>query len=205
MSHIKKVFIDCGANLGQGLLEFNKKFNFINNDEWEVHSFEPNPDIKLNFDTSKNVIAHQKAIWVKETSIDFARGVRVNKYDAPSGLGDNGIPGELTSVGCRIKNEKIENIDGKGNRLTDIVSVPTIDFSKFLEQFKGYNQVIVKMDIEGAEYQVLRHLLNEGTVKIMDQLFVETHERFVNGEDTNTTNKLLNEVRKHNVTVEKWV
>jgi FkbM family methyltransferase len=200
-----KVFIDCGANLGQGLLEFNKKFKFINNDEWEVHSFEPNPDIELNFDTAKNVTGYQKAIWIEESMIDFARGVRVNKYDAPNGLGDNGTPGELTSVGCRIKNEKIENVDGKGNRLTDMVSVPSIDFSKFLEQFKDYDQVIVKMDIEGAEYQVLRHLINQDTAKIMDQLFVETHERFVNNENANTTNQLLNEVRKHNVKVEKWV
>lgn len=200
-----KVFIDCGANLGQGLLEFNKKFKFINNEEWEVHSFEPNPDIELNFDNAKNVTGHQKAVWVEESTIDFARGVRVNKYDAPNGLGDNGTPGELTSVGCRIKNDKIENVDGKGQRLTDMVSVPTIDFSKFIEQFKNYDQVIVKMDIEGAEYQVLRHLINQDTAKIMDQLFVETHERFVNDENASTTNQLLNEVRKHNVKVEKWV
>lgn len=200
-----KVFIDCGANLGQGLLEFNKKFNFINNDEWEIHSFEPNPDIELNFEKAKNVTNYQKAIWVEESTLEFARGVRINKYNAPEGMGDNGTPGELTSVGCRIKNDKIENVDGSGKRLDNIVTVESIDFSKFLKNFEEYEQVIVKMDIEGAEYQVLRHLLLENTVSIIDELYVETHERFVNGEDINTTNQLLNDIRKNNVKVEKWV
>jgi len=200
-----KVFIDCGANLGQGLLEFNKKFKFINNDEWEVHSFEPNPDIELNFDNAKNVTGYQKAIWTEESTLKFARGVRTNKYDGPNGIGASGEPGELTSVGSRIKNDKIENVDGKGNRLENFVSIEAIDFSKFLEQFKDYDQVIVKMDIEGAEYDVLRHLMKEGTASIMDELFVETHERFVNDENSTTTIQLLNEVRNNNVKVEKWV
>ena len=49
------------------------------------------------------------------------------------------------------------------------------------------------------------HLMKEGTASIMDELFVETHERFVNDENSTTTIQLLNEVRKNNVKVEKWV
>jgi FkbM family methyltransferase len=200
-----KVFIDCGANLGQGLLEFDKKFKFINNDEWEVHTFEPNPDIKLDFKKGKNIRVHKKAIWFENSTIDFARTPREFKYNAPDGLGISSVPGEFTNVGCRIKDDKIQNVDGGGKILDNMVTVPTIDFSEFLKQFKDYDQVIVKMDIEGAEYKVLRHLMKEGTTTIMDELYVETHERFVSDENANTTNQLLNEVRKHNVKVEKWV
>jgi len=199
-----KVFIDCGANLGQGLQEFNKKFKFFNNDEWEIHSFEPNPDIELNYTNIKNATGYQKAIWIEESTLEFARGVRSKKYDAPNGMGGSGEPGELTSVGCRIKNDKIENIDGHGKRLDNIVPIEAINFSKFLEQFSEYDQVIVKMDIEGAEYDVLRHLMKEGTVSIMDELYVETHERFVNGENVKTTQDLLNTIRGKNVKVFKW-
>lgn len=201
-----KVFIDCGANLGQGLLEFNKKYNFINKDDWEIHSFEPNPDIHLNYKSVKNIKIHQKAVWIKDEKLKFARAPRVSPYEPPENMGARGIAGEMTNVGCRIKNDNIKNVDVKGNPLTDFVYVEGIDFSNFLQKFKNYDKVVVKMDIEGAEYSVLRFLIKQGTASLIDDLFVETHERFVDKENHQTTIALLNELRDHGIEkIEKWV
>eukprot|EP00906_Rhabdomonas_costata_P035029 RCo049247 len=56
------------------------------------------------------------------------------------------------------------------------VSVPSIDFSRYLrETFTLSDFVVVKMDIEGAEYQIIPKLLQEGTVDLIDELFLECH------------------------------
>ena len=54
------------------------------------------------------------------------------------------------------------------------------------------------MDIEGAEYGILRKLLNEGTINLIDILHVEFHDRLMPAESEESTNELnpKSEVRK---------
>jgi len=203
-----KVFLDCGANLGQGLNEFNKKLSFFNKKDWEIHSFEPNPSIDLSFNKIKNVEVHKKAIWIEDGNLEFLRVARIKKYVSPKGRGAIGIPGELTNVGCRLKHESINKpLQGstpENLKKEDFVIVPCINFSKFLSKFKGYEKVIVKLDIEGAEYEVLEHLLKNDIVSIIDELYIETHERFVKNQNAQTTKNLLDRVREKGVKVFKW-
>lgn len=201
-----KVFIDCGTNLGQGLLELNKKYSLQeNNEEWEIHTFEPNPDIELNFDKFNNVTIHKKAVWINNETISFARSLRKNQYDPDEGKGAKGNPGEMTSVGCRIKNDHIQNIDMKGNTLNNFVEVDGIDFAQFLQKFEDYDKVVVKMDIEGAEYDVLRHLINQNVVHIIDDLYVEFHEWFVKGESKQTNKDLVQNLKNnYSINIEEW-
>ena len=59
-----KIFLDCGTNLGQGLKEFQQKFNMMNQSGWKIYCFEPNPDINLKslFPNATNIQYIQKAI-----------------------------------------------------------------------------------------------------------------------------------------------
>jgi hypothetical protein len=60
------------------------------------------------------------------------------------------------------------------------VPVPAIDFSAWLRRTVGPDDhVVVKMDIEGAEYPVLTKLLNDGTINLISVLYIEWHhDRF---------------------------
>ncbi len=200
-----KVLIDCGANLGQGLSELHKRFNVLNNPEWEIHAFEPNPSINLNLENISNAKFYQKAIWHEDTTIKFRRSTRVYNYTPRlDNFGNASSPGDLTSVGCHVDLEEIKPENAVPD-VADVVEVPAIDFANFLKKFSGwdYDQVVVKMDIEGCEYKVLRHLLNTSTAEIIDILIVETHERFVDSEDKESTNALLDELRSKEIDVEK--
>jgi len=200
-----KLFLDCGTNLGQGLNQFNKKYNFFNNEDWVIETFEPNPDIKNNFDKIKNVTAYKKAIWTENGTLEFARDVRINQYSAPNDIGGTGTPGELTNVGCRLNEGNIELRNARGEKFgSNFVQVESLNFSEYVSKLDEYDEVIVKMDIEGAEYDVLRHMLKEGTITKIDELYVETHERFVKGENVQTTQNLLNEIRAKGIKVHKW-
>ena len=81
---MKKVFIDCGANVGQSLMTFKEYWSDYN--EFEIHSFEALPLLankviemantlnlkNFNFQTKNNPINDGKAIFINHTTKDAA-------------------------------------------------------------------------------------------------------------------------------------
>jgi hypothetical protein len=64
---------------------------------------------------------------------------------------------------------------GEGANIFDMgKEVECIDFSKFLKQFEG-QEIIVKMDIEGAEYDILEKMIKDGTDKLVKEFWIEWH------------------------------
>lgn len=55
--------------------------------------------------------------------------------------------------------------------------VPCIDFSGWLQ--KHARRVVLKMDVEGAEYELLGRMADEGTDQLVEELLIEWH-----GDDT---------------------
>ena len=67
-----------------------------------------------------------------------------------------------------------------------------IDIADFLKRtVREDDFVVVKMDIEGAEYDVVPHLLASGAAPLIDEVFVEVHT------DTNTMFKPPNDAGHH--------
>jgi FkbM family methyltransferase len=182
----KNVYLDCGGHYGEGLREFIKNYNIDN--DWIVETFEPNPecqyedrisDIKL-----KNLIIHNEAVWIFDGEIDFSQ------------------EDHFKSKSCSPNDGK-SNIDGWGSVITELgsthlrytnppIKVPCIDFSRILLKYpkEDYN-VIVKMDIEGAEFQVLRHIIEQGTIKNISSIYIEWHDVDLKNENKNKLMELL--------------
>ena len=195
---MKNCFLDCGTNLGQGLNEFNKKFNLFNNN-WDIYTFEPNPDINLNilFTDVNNITKINKAIWIKNCTLRFRK---------------QGKNGNLCGGGSIL-----DNIDKKchpDDVNYEFDEVEAIDFAIFLLNLKNkYNKIIVKMDIEGAEFQVIDHLINNNILNIIDELYIEQHIRFNYERDqwknkekeiNNLKNIFFDKIRNHVKYVEEW-
>lgn len=51
----------------------------------------------------------------------------------------------------------------------------TIDFVEFIQRFHETDYIVVKMDIEGAEWHVLRDMIERGATSLVDELFLEMH------------------------------
>lgn len=61
-------------------------------------------------------------------------------------------------------------------RKDDYVKVVTVDTAEYLHSLcQGGGRVILKVDIEGKEYDVLEHLIDTGAIKLIDAMFVEWH------------------------------
>jgi FkbM family methyltransferase len=96
----KPIILDCGANMGVGVLYFSKKYPNA-----EIIAFEPDisaiPFLEKNIQSQdiKNIDLHKKAIWIEETELMFytdnGLGGRINKEFK------NQIPKSIKSVRLR--------------------------------------------------------------------------------------------------------
>ena len=64
--------------------------------------------------------------------------------------------------------------------------------------------VILKLDIEGSEYAVLRGLLKTGAMKLVDKLYGEMHEWAPNGVSRTKWQKLKATLARNDVRMLRW-
>jgi len=76
------------------------------------------------------------------------------------------------------------------------VKLNGIDISSFiLRNFLPRDYVLIKMDIEGAEYDIIPHMYHMSTHKLIDVLLVEVHP-FILEEDKTKHNNTLDILKK---------
>ena len=180
---VKNIFLDLGTNLGQGLNEFNKKFRLLNHPNWSIHCFEPNKDINLNslFPNVNNIEFHNKAIWTENKIMEFRK------------QGHN----EDKLVGLGSKLECVTKVSNPSNCMYKIDHIEAIDFSEFLSVIKTTypdSTIYVKMDIEGAEFQVIDHLIKKGTITFISELYCECHGRFLFPSEQHNNDDIKNQI-----------
>jgi len=159
---VKKIIIDCGAN--DNHQDYIKRFDFGKDhpivDDFEIHAFEPNPTFKTSFSDTK-VVFYQKAIWIKDERKAF--------YLEPD------------KVGSTLIKEKMEADTGMTDEaiaqsLNKPIQVDCIDIAKFIENnFDKDDLIYLRMDIEGAEFVVLNHLIDTGIASYIDEFWIEFH------------------------------
>ena len=89
----------------------------------------------------------------------------------------------------------------------DLVPVPCIDLSKFLELHSSEDDFIVmKLDVEGAEYDILDKMLEDMTLHRISHLFVEFHAKyFTNLEEMQQRElNLVNRIKNEGINLHHW-
>eukprot|EP00672_Neobodo_designis_P007207 CAMPEP_0174874244 /NCGR_PEP_ID=MMETSP1114-20130205/76348_1 /TAXON_ID=312471 /ORGANISM="Neobodo designis, Strain CCAP 1951/1" /LENGTH=396 /DNA_ID=CAMNT_0016109575 /DNA_START=45 /DNA_END=1231 /DNA_ORIENTATION=- len=60
----------------------------------------------------------------------------------------------------------------------ELWSVPSVDFSAWLQgRYTKDDFVVLKMDIEGGEWEVLEHMFRTGAASLIDEMMLECHAR----------------------------
>jgi len=84
------------------------------------------------------------------------------------------------------------------------VEVESIDLSKWItENFSKNDIIVLKMDIEGAEYAVLPKLIEDGTASYINRAFIEWHD-WVMPDYSENNEKLQKQLIDMGVAVEAW-
>jgi FkbM family methyltransferase len=190
---VPNIFIDGGTNLGQGLEFFRK--NRIIDDSFTVHAFEPNPACTLDelIKSSSAIHLHRDAVWTMDGTVPFIQ----EEYS-------NGSTNEEAIVRSDGQASSIHGIgfDPPGHGKT--LAVRSIDFSRFLMSLPINANIICKLDIEGSEFAVLRHLIRTGSINRIRELYCEFHERFMPNESEQSKNDLIRDVESSGTKVHTW-
>lgn len=80
-----------------------------------------------------------------------------------------------------------------GTEYADTKMMPSLDFSWFVHELPPAT-IVCSMDIEGAEFPVLRKMIKNGTAPLIDVLDIEFHHRMMNDEDDESARKLIQEL-----------
>ena len=146
-----KIFIDCGAHCGESILRAKSQFGH----NTRVISFEAIPklaeELSKIYENDDSVQICNAAVYVEDGVIDI--------NICPAFTDGSSI---LTSLNDNHKASKIK--------------VPCFDLSSWIKNtFTKDDYVILKLDIEGAEYEVLKKLIAEGSIHMIKELWGEWH------------------------------
>jgi FkbM family methyltransferase len=166
---MKKVFIDCGAHTGSSIRYFRKTFK--DSKEYEIWSFEASSQLIGKARNEVGDHAIHAAVWIEDGEVDFY---------------------EVGTTGAGTMNEKKAkwNVDPEERKKRKVtkkkdralhknqkkVRVKSIDLDRWIkENFQSDDYIILKLDVEGSEYEILDHMIENGSVDYINELYIEFH------------------------------
>jgi len=172
----RKIYIDCGAWRGYSILAFKKHYG----DYFDMYAFECHPKLKRGLENLSRKMRPKKfnfidkAVWICDE--------KVHLYPGP----------KRKSQSSSVMFSKRRNVC-KNNP----VIVCAIDFSKWiLDNFNKDDYIICKMNIEGAEYDVLEKMLKDGSIKYINRLYVQWHYKKLKDFSVERHNKIKGQISK---------
>lgn len=175
----RALFVDCGAYDGCSTVQF-----LLAEPDFDVVSFEPNPALWPHFDGLPTRLIG-KAAYTFDGEIDFT-------IDPIDGDGSTLVKGKRIDF-----RGTIEDAD------CPVMRVPCIDLSAFIrDASERYDRIVLKLDVEGAEYDILEKLLKEGTIRHVERLYCEFHSHKMQLEP-GRHERVFDALEKH-VSVQHW-
>jgi len=165
---MKKVFIDCGANDGCSV----RKFFDLRKDakEFFIYCFEPNEKLHEYFNDIRDVIGEKLALFPWAVS---DKNQTLTLYTNPnyscSGTTDP-HKGKQPNCGSHFECDKVEE-----------QLVRAIDLAEWIsDELDIQDYIILKLDVEGAEYQIVPHFIRQNTFDFVNEMYIEWHPNWCN-------------------------
>jgi len=161
---MRYIFIDLGYLNGKGTNLFKTTKEY--REDFEIFAFEP----MRNYESKKGFTFFNKAAWIFDGNIEF------NVCSRRRGQ-TNGI----------FKNPRAN--DNK------IINIQCIDFSQWIvDNFTKDDYIVLKMDIEGAEKEVIGKMIKDNSIDLIKIAYIEPHRILDNDEEWKSYVKYLNEL-----------
>lgn len=159
----RKIFIDCGGFDGCSI----RKFRSIHpqGTEFEIFTFEPNETLCQFYDDSTTLIP--AAVWVEDSEKPF--------FQNPNHIHGALNLGEANSL---LPKKKHAHLNKEDSCLGDTTSgvVRTVDLGSWIiDNFDQDDYIILKLSVEGAEYDILEKMKKDNSISYVNELFVKWH------------------------------
>ena len=238
---MKKIYIDCGTHLGEGLRKHIEECGI--DQDWEIFTFEANKytydlfqdtikkenvPLKYQWAKWKNINYYNKAVWINDGEIDFYCSTTTDVSEIRKGMpefmkmhdqmveeGDLIVPHQRTDFpvdgSSTILPEHLKDtLHRQGNFIQKSIDwsnktkVQCFDFSRWLsETVKEGDYVLCKIDIEGAEFEVLKKCISDNTLRLINSLDVEFHH-FSNPEYNRDYSYIMSEINRLGINFRVW-
>jgi FkbM family methyltransferase len=182
---MKKYFLDCGSNLGQGYEYFRQKYG----DAYFYMLFEPNINCYnklIEKYTCNNTKIFNNAIYIDESTKQFNF---VTEYC----VGGSIIENHNSAILNKTQSTNVKCID-----------ICTVINSLLLEDC----EIIIKFDIESSEYDVLEKLIETKLIHKIKKIYCEFHTQYMNEKDRQIfvprEQKILKYISDNNISLELW-
>ena len=181
----RHIFVDGGGYNGCSIRRFLKEFDCKG--RFELVTFEPNERFAKCYSEFPKHRLIQAAVHDRDGSQHFF-------LDPEDGDGSTLFRNKLT-----------RETGGFGTLdVANPVNVRTIDLSRWLrEHTTNFNYVILKLDVEGAEYDILEKMIRDRTIRRIKHLFVEWHWNRV-GISRERHEQLISALQRRNVAILEW-
>jgi FkbM family methyltransferase len=146
------IFIDCGAYDGCSAIKF-----MMMNPGFDSISFEPNPEMWGYFESVPTTLI-KKGVSKKKEVLDFL-------IDHIDGDGSSTIAAKTILYGKPEENKNCKRIRIECVGILDLVT----------NLSKKYDKIILKLDVEGSEYDILEELLKQNLIEKISKLYAEFH------------------------------
>ena len=184
---MKKVFIDGGAFDGASVRKFMCEYKDWS--EYEIYSFEVNPYMikryknfldTLSIKVQNKINLIEKALWVEDTTQTF-------KYK--NGYNSSGHLSPVKKQGSMSGN----------------IQVNCVNLMKWVkDNFKTSDYIVLKLDIEGAEYEIFKKILETpDNIKYFNKIVGEFHDKKVSTEHPKSET-IIKDLKEKNIIWEEW-
>jgi FkbM family methyltransferase len=194
----KGLFIDCGANVGQGFSYFS---GFYTPDKFDYIVIEPNPYCQR---TLHQVILER----VPESQVQLIQKAASTSDGICKFYGLAPMEGGKTSEGASIVAE--HNSKYYKSNENDAIEVATFSLSELIHRcHEIYDFIILKLDVEGAEYIIMPHLISTGAAQKIKHMYIEFHSQDVEielqPERQRVERQIISNLSKLEVGFTRWI
>lgn len=197
------VYVDVGARCyGSSIGSWFKKQYPKQNKTFDVYAIEADQTFHAEYATKKGVFLLPFAAWVRNETLSFEINEDPDQKTQVKGRG----MGRIQPAGGVATSSLTSDVD----------KIQGFDFAEWLKStVTATDFVVMKMDVEGTEFELIPRLFDTGAICLIDELFLECHynrwQRCCPGERTpkyqNTYGQcleLFSLLRKSGVLVHQW-
>lgn len=193
------LFIDCGSNIGQGFVFFKKYYQLRHFDFILV---EPNPNCV-------EILRSKFSNYISQSLVDVIPKAASTNCKKKILYGLAGESEECNNLNQGASISEFHNTNYYKPDAENSITVESFSLSELLfQKSEDYNFIVLKLDIEGAEYDVLDNLIKSNAIKIPRIIYVEFHAKYMQGDSlTNFQEKekyLLKYFEQNDVCYREW-
>ncbi|XP_071737982.1 uncharacterized protein [Rutidosis leptorrhynchoides] len=195
------VYIDVGArSYGSSIGSWFKKHYPTQNKSFKIFAIVADKRFHQEYESKKKITLLPYAAWVRNESLFFEINREPNNKNEEKGQGMGRVQSAQTST----------------NFIRDPNKIQGFDFAIWVRNtFVEKDFVVMKMDVEGSEFDLIERMVETGAICLIDEMFLECHynrwQKCCNGERSTKYQKVYSEcielftsLREKGVLVHQW-